>query len=130
VGADNATTPLTRNQYVSVSHQLDSLFDCSLKDADCIVEQENSRRLRLQNLLLEDDNLAMSNQLCETEVRVEELENERDVLCTRLEQVEQDRRGIEVAARAKDRELVNLQVRRSPSYKTLSDLVHRRSWSL
>jgi chromosome segregation ATPase len=82
----------------------------SLRFAEKIVEDEESRRFQLQIQLLEDDNNDLQEQLSMEDRRIDELEAECGALQGDLELSESSLRQFQNDLRARDRELNKLRV--------------------
>jgi len=82
----------------------------SLKNEDSIVKDETARRLRLQILILEEENDELHEQLALEDDRVDVLECERIELQAQIEQAELDTQNYHAELRVKDRELANAKV--------------------
>lgn len=74
------------------------------------MKDEASRRLRLQILLLENENDDMHAQLAAGEDRIDGLEEDNEDLQARLDQAEEDAKKLEAEMRVQTRELNNVKV--------------------
>lgn len=101
---------LTLPQQPSKSHELESLYQQTLHGTELIVKDEDSRRLRLQILLMEEDMAEMNEQLSGDDERINDLEQEREELKTQLEQGEEEARRMDGSLRTTVREVTGLKV--------------------
>lgn len=89
---------------------MEALHQETLHGAELIVRDENSRRLRLRILLLEEEVADLNEQLCGDDERITDLEQERDDLKAQLEQNEEEARRIDGNFRLATREVNGLKV--------------------
>ena len=108
--------------------QLEQTYQRALQQSERIYEEERARALRVQLLLLEDENDDLQERLAESEVRIEKLEDGRDHLQENLVQTEADlqRAQIDLKNRLRDidyyrAELSNLSTMSSDSTKLLTE---------
>lgn len=92
------------------SRCLELAYQEALKNTELIVKDEASRRLRLQILLLENDNDEMHAQLAAGEDRIDTVEEDNEDLRARLEQAQEDGKKVEAEMRVQTRELNNIKV--------------------
>lgn len=91
--------------------QLETLYQQTLHGTELIVKDEDSRRLRLQILLMEEDMAEINEQLSSDDERINDLEQERDELKIQLEQGEEEARRMDGSLRTTVREVSGLKVR-------------------
>jgi septal ring factor EnvC (AmiA/AmiB activator) len=108
--------------------QLEQAYQRALHQSERIYEEERARALRVQVLLLEDENESLQDQLAESEAQIEKLEDGHDGLRESLTQTEADlqRTQIELKGRLRDidyyrAELNNLSTMSSDSTKLLTE---------
>lgn len=75
-----------------------------------LLQEERSRKLQVQLLLLEDDNNDLLHQLKDEEERIDALEAEKQALEGQLEDADREIGMLKSAMKGKDRELHDLQV--------------------
>ncbi|RAL59355.1 hypothetical protein DID88_006845 [Monilinia fructigena] len=91
------------------SQCLELAYQEALQNTELIVKDEASRRLRLQILLLENENDDMHAQLAAGEDRMDGLEEGNEDLQARLDQAEEDAKKMEAEMRVQTRELKNVK---------------------
>src|SRR5271155_4614923 len=108
--------------------QLEHAYERALRQSECIYEEERARALRVQLLLLEDENDALQDQLAESDAQIEKLEDGHDELRESLVQTEADlqRAQTDLKSRLRDidhyrAELNNLNTMSSDSTKLLTE---------
>ena len=108
--------------------QLEQAYERALQQSERIYEEERARALRVQALLLEDENDALQDQLVESEAQIEKLEDGHDDLRESLLQAEADlqRTQVDLKSRLRDidyyrAELNNLSTMSSDSTKLLTE---------
>src|SRR3984885_15988798 len=84
--------------------QLEQAYQRALRQSERIYEEERARALRVQLLLLEDENDALQDQLAESEAQIEKLEEGHDEVQESLTQTEADlqRTQIDLKSRLRD----------------------------
>lgn len=92
------------------SQCLELAYQEALQNTELIVKDEASRRLRLQILLLENENDEMHRQLATGEDRIDGLEEDNEDLRAQLDQAQEDTKKIETELRVQTRELNNVKV--------------------
>lgn len=97
------------SQHLTDSYQFQLAYEESLRKADIIIQEESTRRLKIQLLLLQDDNNDLNEQLAEDEERIEDLEGERDTLRQELEHIEANLQQHENDSKVQARELSSLK---------------------
>jgi hypothetical protein len=90
---------------------LELAYEQSLRNSDLIVKEEGARRLRLQILLLEDENDELHEHLAVQDDSIDRLELERAELQVQLDHADAESRHYEGELRLQARELNNLKVR-------------------
>lgn len=85
--------------------QLEHAYERALRQSERIHEEERSRTLRLQQILLEHENDALQQQLAEAEAQVEELEERGENTQEQLGQLDADLQGAQSDLRARTREV-------------------------
>jgi hypothetical protein len=85
--------------------QLEQAYERALRQSERIYEEERSRTLRLQQLLLEHENDALQQQLAEVEAQLEDLEDHRDNTQEQLSLVGADLQRAQSDLRARTREV-------------------------
>jgi septal ring factor EnvC (AmiA/AmiB activator) len=108
--------------------QLEHAYERALQQSERIYEEERARALRVQLLLLEDENDALQDQLAESEAQIEKLEDGHDEVRESLLQTEADlqRAQTDLKSRLRDidhyrAELNNLNTMSSDSTKLLTE---------
>jgi septal ring factor EnvC (AmiA/AmiB activator) len=108
--------------------QLEYAYERALQQSEHIYEEERARALRVQLLLLEDENDTLQDQLAESEAQIEKLEEGHDELRESLTQTEADlqRAQADLKSRLRDidhyrAELNNLNAMSSDSTKLLTE---------
>jgi len=89
---------------------LEAAYQETLHGTELIVRDEDSRRLRLRILLLEEEMADLNEQLSSDDERINDMEQERDDLKAQLEQGEEEARRIDSNLRMTTRELNGLKV--------------------
>jgi molecular chaperone GrpE (heat shock protein) len=103
----------------------------ALRNFDLIVQCEKARQLRLNVLLLEEDNTDLHEQLAQHYYRVDELEKSTQELQNQLEMTEAESERLKGELRLKSREIHSLQVRNlSMHIWIVTDNPDRLSWIL
>jgi chromosome segregation ATPase len=92
------------------SHCLEMAYQESLQNAELIVKDETSRRLRLRIILLENENDEMHLQLASGEDRIDGLEEENEDLRAQLDHAREDVNRLESELRVQGRDLKNVKV--------------------
>ena len=87
-------------------------FQEALRNTDFIVRDEDSRRLRLRIVMLENENVDLYEQVASRDDRVDLLEQECEVMRSQLDQAQEVISRRENEERAQAREFNNLKVRR------------------
>lgn len=82
----------------------DQAYQCAVKESQRIYEEEQSRNLRLQQLLLAHENDALKEQLAELEAQWEDLENQKEDAQERLDQLDAELQRAQSDLRARTRE--------------------------
>jgi septal ring factor EnvC (AmiA/AmiB activator) len=107
---------------------LEQAYERALQHSERIYEEERARALRVQVLLLEDENDALQDQLAESEAQIEKLEDGHEHLRESLMQTEADlqRAQVDLKTRLRDidyyrAELNNLSTMSSDSTKLLTE---------
>lgn len=100
-----------RLQDVSKTYSLELAYQETIRKSDFIIQDEAARRLRLQILLLEDENDELHEQLAIEDDRLDELEQDCAELQRQVEQAEVTSHRYEKELRMKARELSNLKVK-------------------
>jgi hypothetical protein len=98
-------------QDLSTTYSLELAYQETLRKSGFIIQDEAARRLRLQILLLEDENDELHEQLAIEDDRIDELERGCVELQRQVEQAEATSHCYESELRIKTRELSNLKVR-------------------
>ena len=88
-------------------------FQEALRNTDFIVRDEDSRRLRLRIVMLENENVDLYEQVASRDDRVDLLEQECEVMRSQLDQAQEVISRRENEERAQAREFNNLKVRRA-----------------
>lgn len=89
---------------------LEALYQETLHETELVVKDEDSRRLRLRILLMEEEMADLNEQLSGDDERITDLEQERDDLKTQLEEGEEEARRIDGNLRMSSREINGLKV--------------------
>lgn len=89
---------------------MEAAYQETLHGTELIVRDEDSRRLRLRILLLEEEMADLNEQLSSDDERINDMEQERDDLKAQLEQGEEEARRIDSNLRMTTRELNGLKV--------------------
>lgn len=95
---------------LSNTERLELAYQESLRTSDLIVKDEGARRLRLQILLLEDENDDLHEQLAIDDDRIDGLELEREELQRQVDDAEAESRRQDTELRLHARELSNMKV--------------------
>ena len=82
-----------------------------MKRSEILCEEEKARRLRINVLLLEDDNNDLHGQLSRDDYRIDELEGSVHDMQNQLDTVEGEAEQLRAELRMKIREVENLKVR-------------------
>lgn len=90
--------------------KLEIAYEKACRQVELACESENARRLRLQTLLLEDENDELHNQLAEGDERIDELERCVTDIQEDLEAAVGDSDAVQGELRVKNREIENLKV--------------------
>jgi predicted nucleic acid-binding Zn-ribbon protein len=85
-------------------------YEESIRKTDCIIKDEETRRLRLKILLLEDENNNLHNQLAFEDDRVDGLECEIVDLQKKLEETDAESHRYQGEIWSQARELNNMKV--------------------
>jgi hypothetical protein len=108
--------------------QLEQAYERALQQSERIYKEERERVLRVQLLLLEDENDAIQDQLAESEAQIEKLEDGNDDLRKSLMRTEADlqRAQVDLKSRLRDidyyrAELNSLSTMSSDSTKLLTE---------
>ena len=101
--------------------QLEQAYERALRQCEEIYELERQRQLRVQILLLEDENHSLRNQAAENEIKVEDLELSNDDICHQLAEVEADLQQAEIELRSRTRELESYKAEVSSLHATSND---------
>ncbi len=100
-----------RLQDVSKTYSLELAYQETIQKSDFIIQDEAARRLRLQVLLLENENDELNEQLAIEDNRIDELEQDCAELQGQVEQAEATSHRYKTEVLLKTRELSNLKVR-------------------
>ena len=131
INMDTATLDLMSSAEINQSLKsvyLEQAYERALRQSERIYEEERSRALRLQLLVLEDENDVLQEQLVDDEVQLERLEDSRDELQNQQLQTEADlqRTQVDLKSRLRDiehykAELNNLSSMSADSTKLLTE---------
>jgi peptidoglycan hydrolase CwlO-like protein len=101
---------LTTQQHLSKAQCLEMAYQETLRNTEMIIKDEGTRRLRLQILMLENENDDLHEQLALGDDRIDVLEQESEELRGQLGQGQENVCRQEAELRAQARELQNLKV--------------------
>lgn len=121
---DTAVLPYMSTDEIAQSFrtaQLEQAYERALRQCEEIYELERQRQLRIQILLLEDENDSLQDQVAENEIKVEDLELSSDDIRQQLVEVETDLQQAEIDLRCKTRELESYEAELNSLHATSSD---------
>lgn len=108
--------------------QLEHAYERCLREADHIFEEERARELRVQILLLEDENDELQEKLDESNSEAEKLEDNNDEMRTRLADVEAELQRVQTELKTRMRDIEHYKAEieahnaaNSEATKTLSE---------
>ena len=97
-------------QHLIKTHSLELAYEQCLKRSEILYEEENARRLRVNILLLEDDNDDLHAQLSQDGYRIDGLEGSVRDMQNQLDTMEGEAEQLRAELRMKTREVENLKV--------------------
>lgn len=100
---------MTRSQGLELAYQ------SSIQKMDSVISNEELRKLRLQLLLVEEDNNGLHEQLASSDDRIDAIEQERDELLQQLQLARETSVSRDAELRTQAREIATLRVRVSCS---------------
>ena len=121
---DTAVLPYMSSDEIAQSFrtaQLEQAYERALRQCEEIYELERQRQLRVQIMLLEDENENLQDQVAENEIKVEDLELSSDDIRHQLAEVEADLQQAEIDLRSRTRELESYKAEVSSMHATNSD---------
>ena len=121
---DTAVLPYMSSEEIAQSFrtaQLEQVYERALRQCEEIYELERQRQLRVQILLLEDENDNLQDQVAENEFKMEDLEVSSDDIRHQLVEVEADLQQAEIELRSRTRELESYKAEVSSLHATNSD---------
>lgn len=89
--------------------QLERSYERALRQSERVYEQEQSRKLRLQQLLLEHENDALQQHLAEVETHLEDMEDHGENAQARIGQLDADLQCAQNELRTRTREIERLR---------------------
>lgn len=101
--------------------KLAQAYERALRQCEEIYELERQRQLRVQIVLLEDENDSLQDQVAESEIKVEDLELSSDDIRHQLAELEADLQQTEIDLRSRTRELESYKAEVSSLHATNSD---------
>lgn len=102
-------------------HNLDIGYQKTSHRAELIVKDEEARRLKLQGLLLRDENSAINDTLAQKEEIIKKLLAQHEDIQEQLQSTSEKARQQELRMRSQARELTNLKA--SSAYQAYFDSV-------
>lgn len=121
---DTAVLPYMSSDEIAQSFrtaQFEQAYERALRQCEEIYELERQRQLRVQIMLLEDENDALQDQVAVDKIKVEDLEMGNDDTRHQLAEVEADLQQAEVELRSRTRELESYKAQLSSIHATNSD---------
>ena len=97
-------------QHLTETDSLELAYERCLKRSEILYEEENARRLRVDILLLEDDNYDLHAQLSQSDYRIDDLEGSVRDMQNQLDTMEGTAEQLRAELRMKTREVENLKV--------------------
>ena len=97
-------------QQVLQTHSFELAYEKCLRRSEILYEEEKARQLRVNILLLEDDNDDLHTQLSQDDYRIDELEGSVQDMQNHLDTVEGEAERLRAELRMKTREVENLKV--------------------
>ena len=130
IGSQSFVSSLYRleNQHLSKSQVLEMAYQESLRNADSIVKEEDSRRLRLRIVMLESENDELHEQMALGDDRYDALEQEHADMRDQLEQAQMDALRHENDLRIQTREVNKLKVCEITTAGQHILIAHRLNW--
>ena len=121
---DTAVLPYMSSDEIAQSFrtaQLEQAYERALRQCEEIYELERQRQLRVQIILLEDENGSLQDQVAESEIKLEDLELNNDDIRQQLIEVEADLQQAEIELRSRIRELESYKAEVNSLHATNSD---------
>ena len=107
-------------QQLLKTHALEVAYERCLFQSELIYEEEKARQLRLNLILLEDNNDELQEQLLIEDRRNGDLETSMEDVQNRLEAVQSEAERLRSDLRMKNREVENLKVKPAVHYKDVA----------
>ena len=110
---------------LSNHYPLELAYEKSLRQTNVVYDEERVRQLRMQILILEDENDSLHEQLAQGDVRADELERISQECQEELDTARSSLETVQSELRLKAREIETLRVRKNSDQDLLNDHANR-----